>query len=250
MASAPRSTEIIKSDGHATTQKDENKGTMIPIVESGLITGLEECSLEDTLQIEDESAIHDCATLLCITELSSDGLVSTGIEAEEDKGSQGLFDLVDSSLADDQNPDQINKNDGKQLLLKTTGEKYVHSACRPCGGSSPDVALTSGQRMCCKPLEAMHSVPVTYRSDQFEGWNTESGDHPENCRQLYFCAYYSPLRSRSYRSDGSTQKITSAKFERFNAMRTFVWRFALNACLNFCFDSIDIDPCSVIFHFS
>ena len=91
MALAPRSTEMIESHGNAKTQ--QNKGTMIPIVESGLTTGLEECSVEDTWQIEDGSAIPDSATLLCITEISSDGLVSTGIEAEEDKGSQGLYDL-------------------------------------------------------------------------------------------------------------------------------------------------------------
>ena len=60
----------------------------------------------------------------------------------------------------------------------------------------------------------MLSVPRTSRSGQFEGWDTESGNQPENCclKQFFFDDYHSPLRSRFYRSEfyrGTTQEIAS-----------------------------------------
>ena len=57
----------------------------------------------------------------------------------------------------------------------------------------------------------MLSALRTSRSGQLEAWNTRSGYQPENCRLMpsFFDDYHSPLRSRFYRSGGTTKQIAS-----------------------------------------
>ena len=88
----------------------------------------------------------------------------------------------------------------------------VPSACSARGGSSPDVRFSSEPRIRCEPSEAMLSVSRTSRSGKFEGRDSEPGDQPGNCylTPLFFDDYHSPLRSRFYRSGGTTQQIASS----------------------------------------
>ena len=90
----------------------------------------------------------------------------------------------------------------------------INSACTQ-GGSSLDVAFTSEQRMCCKPSAAKQFVPVTSRSGQFEGWDTESGDQPENCCHTLFWTtnihlYGLDLTGHWRDTGGTTEQIASA----------------------------------------
>ena len=135
------------------------------------------------------------------------------------KESHGPCDGGDLALNADLKPGHlfINHKD-RGMMMNSLALEHARSTRGACGGSSPDVRFTNEPRIGCEPSEAMLSALWIFRSGQFEGWDAESEDGTsqdgtlslENCCYTFMDDYHSPLRSRSYRSGGTTQQIASA----------------------------------------
>ena len=67
LASAPRSTEIALSHGHATTtEADKNEGTMVSNTEVNLAGGQHERSVDDTTTIGNVAGLNEMEALNAI----------------------------------------------------------------------------------------------------------------------------------------------------------------------------------------
>ena len=159
LASAPRSTEIVLSHGHATPI-EEFDGTVVPIIEKGLAEGQYERSIQDTN--EDEAIIYEveikdstrnemlerimpCSMPMgTIDVLDQDDSSDLGSLMEQ--GANGLRD-GDLALADLQPGHPIESKEDRRMMMNGHGSEHVQNTCGTRWGSSPDDRFTSEPRM-------------------------------------------------------------------------------------------------------
>ena len=160
MASAPRSTEIVLSHGHATLT-EEHEGTVVPSIVD-LAEGQLEDSIQDTnddksealtfgegvmdfLQRDMLKSIMPCSQ----PQGSLDVLLS---DDSSDLGSlmeQGVVDLCDGDLAtaDRQPGHSFNIKGDRRMMMNGHESEHAQNTRRTRRGSSPDVRFTSEPRM-------------------------------------------------------------------------------------------------------
>ena len=237
LASAPRSTEIALSHGHATSN-EELDGTVVPCAEVNLAEGQNEQSIQDTNDVESakcmyEEGVKDSTQNEMLESImpcsqpkgSSDVLFS---DDSSDVGSldyqEVLVDLRDGDLASaDLQPGHliINKRD-RRMMMNGHESEHVQNTCRtraehvgdraPMSGSMVNHGWAEGRQRPCHPPRTSR-LGLFNGSGKFYGPDAKPGLKPGYCCQtseVILDDYHSPLRSRSYRSGGTTQQIASA----------------------------------------
>ena len=173
LASAPRSTEIALSHGHATS-KEEFDGTVVPNTEVNLAEGQNEQCIQDANDNESEALSYEVevedstrnemlesitarsmpmGTLDVLDQDDSSDLGSTGMEL----GAYGLRD-GDLATADLQPGHSIIIEEDRRMMMNGHGSEHVQNTCRTRWGSSPDVGFYGEPRMGRRPREAVPSA--------------------------------------------------------------------------------------------
>ena len=163
LASAPRSTEITLSHGHATSIGKGVKGTVVPNAESDLAEGQNELSIQDTFAIEDETMINevnakdsihpDMLQSITTCSLPMGTLDVPFLDASSDLGSLvvlGANGLRDGDPGDpgDLQPDHVYKSSRDRRMMMNANEwEHVRNTCGTRWGSSPDAWFYGEPRM-------------------------------------------------------------------------------------------------------
>ena len=161
LASAPRSTEIVLSHGHATLVEELN-GTMVPNTEVDLAEGQYKQSIQDTdafeseainIDVDDKDSIQD-EMLKSITTCSLPmGTFDVPFQDDSsDLGSlvkYGANGLRDGDLATAYlQPGHLIINEvDRGMMMKIRELEQVRNTCGTRWGSSPDVRFTRKPRM-------------------------------------------------------------------------------------------------------
>ena len=171
LASAPRSTEITLSHGHATS-KEETNGTVVPNTEVGLAEGQYRLSIEDTYVDEIEHGDYETglndpignemlkSILMCSMPMGNLDVLDQDDSSDLGSKEQGAFGLRDGDLASaDLQPGHpiINKED-RRMMMNGHGSEHVQNTCRTRWGSSPDVGFFGEPRMGRRLREAVPSA--------------------------------------------------------------------------------------------
>ena len=171
LASAPRSTEIILSHGHATSIEESN-GTAVPNTEVVLAEGQNEQSIEDTYALESGALIYEkevkelnrsemlksilpCSEMLesilpCSMPMGTLDVLdrddSSDLGSLMEYGAIGLSD-GDLATADQQPGHPIISKEDRRMMMSGHGSEHAQNTRRTRWGSSPDVWFYGEPRM-------------------------------------------------------------------------------------------------------
>ena len=227
MVSAPRSTEIITSHGHATTTEfEENEGAVVPNTEVNMTEVQYERSVEDAYIIENESVIIEVEVK---DSIESEMLMSMNartmpmgvldVPFADDSSDLGSWvikeargpcdrdlpraDLAGHSFINLEDRGMMKNNDEAEHVRNTLG---IEPRCQVHKRTADGLRAFRGQAI-------RSGLPDKVSLTDHVGLKDKSGDQPENCchtSDFFFGDYHLPLRSRSFRSSGTTLQIGSA----------------------------------------
>ena len=237
LASAPRSTEIDLSHGHATLIK-KHDGTLVPSAEVDLAEGQYERSIQDTIDVVSDAEVYEVE----LKDLIQNEMLKSIMPCSQPKGSSEvlflddssdvgsldingvLVDLSDGDLASaDLQPGHLvmSKRD-RRMMMNGHESEHVQNTCRtraehvgdraPMSGSMVNHGWAEGRQRPCHPPRTSRSG-LFNGSGKFYGSDVKPGFQPGYCcltTDVIQDDYHSPQRSISYRSGGTTQQIASA----------------------------------------
>ena len=223
LASAPRSTEIVISHGHATLI-EEHEGTVVPR-NADLAEGQYEDSIQDSKDVKSEALTYGEGVIDSLQrdmlesimpcsqpQGSFDVLLS---EDSSDLGSlmeQGVVDLCDGDLAtaDLQPGHSFDTRRDRRMMMNGHESEHAQNTRRtraehagdraPMSGSVVNHGWAVGLQEPCHPPRTSRSG-LFNGSGRFYGSDDEPGYQPGNCCEMtnfIHDDYHSPLRSRSY----------------------------------------------------
>ena len=159
LASAPRSTEIVLSHGHATSNEELN-GAVVPNTEADLAEGQSEQSIQDTIAIESKALITEVEEKDSIQDGMLESITACSLpqgvldvpfpDDSSDLGSlmkRGANGLRDGDPGDLQ-PSHVYKSSRDRGMMMNVHEwEHARNTRGTRWGSSPDVRFNGEPRM-------------------------------------------------------------------------------------------------------
>ena len=194
LASAPRSTEILESRGHAIlSETDGNDGTMVPSTEANLVEDQSQRSNDDVTIIEN---VSDVLGVEVLNSTHTDVLMSTcaplmpmgvrEVTAADDSSDLGSLELHEANdlcdgeltMADLLPGHSCNNSIDRRMMMNSNEAERARSTRGACAERAGDRAPMSGSQAnhgWAASLQRPCHPPGTSRSGQFTGRGCESG---------------------------------------------------------------------------